>query len=160
MSLFVPASCDSCLQQENYRYITHEAYFLGSAQFDLEALSLSRPFDRLDTEEYEPKLRDHWRDHGLTHGIARDKVLAKIDQAVLSRALSASGCKPEDLRRPNRATLPRVSLPPGVTLECFHGQHIIHLLRKCALSREEQWWMVDVYSSRMFRVLPEDAHSV
>jgi hypothetical protein len=114
-------------------------YYLGTAQIQLLHL-------RYRASSTEPDDCIGCCTSDLEHNLP-----ALITSAEYWDCLAGAGVSPNALYAVGKA--PRLALPSGVELLCLHGRFRLDAAKRDGSQSQEDWWLVDLYSSGKSAVL-------
>jgi hypothetical protein len=121
--------------------------YQGTARISLDVLHFRRNQSRELDSKHVKFLNRCFRNEGCQRLPARNHVPAIITQQQLANAMRDSGVSAQQLSSTGPpSTFPKLDFPPGVQLECLHGQHRIEAGREFLLPTEK-WWIVNLYLS-------------
>jgi hypothetical protein len=78
----------------------------------------------------------------------QNHISAVIRPEVLEQGLRASGIEHAALLHNQPLGYAELEFPPGLHVECLHGQHRI-LAAAAVLEPEDKWWAIDLYRTGM-----------
>lgn len=129
---------DDQLEQERRRT------YLGTARVRIEALHFRRKGLREPDRKHVEYLKSCFRESGCRPLEKQNHISAVISLEVLDTAIQASGVDRASLLSNQTLGFPELEFPPGLQVECLHGQHRI-LAATEVLEPEDKWWAVDLY---------------
>lgn len=123
--------------------------YRGSASIKLEVLHFEHEQDLKNAR----KLELLFRKTGYDHLDVQNHVPAIIDKQTLETAVRDSGLTAEMLRVNPGGSYPKLDFPPGLRLECLHGQDRVQAAARL-LPKKDRRWIVDLYLAGSVICLP------
>jgi hypothetical protein len=123
----------------------------GTICVRLSQLSFTNPIRPID-KKIITNLKRVFKIEGCLQNEKDYSVPAIISEVSFNRALSVAHVSAEDFKTVSSSNPAKYKLPPGITLECLHGQHRV-LAATEYLPRGDGWWLVDIYGQGMLIVL-------
>ena len=143
---------DDKLEQERRRT------YLGTARVRFEALHFRRKGLREPDKKHVEHLKECFRDSGCRPLEKPNHISAVISQEHLDKAIRASGIQHDHLLSNQPRGFAELEFPPGLQIDCLHGQHRI-LAAAEVLEPEDKWWAVDLYRTGIIRRLTYELSS-
>jgi Protein of unknown function (DUF3723) len=118
--------------------------YLGTARIWIEALHFRRKGLREPDERHVEYLKGCFREGGCRPLEKQNHISAVVRPEVLEQVLRASGIEHSALLHNQPQGYAELEFPPGLQVECLHGQHRV-LAAAAVLEPEDKWWAVDLY---------------